>query len=264
MPGVGRTIVEPSIPVGDQRVETMSSEGRISRWTLVLLLLTAIQVFWLEQKISWVTPDDYTSRCHELYVTPLWRFGFWPGHHGASLVRTDVGATPGSARGEFGGDLEAEMRAELLAAPGRSALELAFYLAVVVVLYMCCQVRLIRRAGAARWMLLPAAAAFLLSLPLLVLGYGCTLYSNYVGPGALSSSGPYISMTFVAAETVSYRALVEAIGLVPLKAERGAHLWRLAPDLGFHWQWILGVVGFYALPGALAAIVFRARRPTSA
>jgi hypothetical protein len=70
-------------------------------------------------------------------------------------------------------------------------------------------------------------------------------------------------VTFIPAETVSYRSLVEALGLLPLKLARCVEFWGWMPQTSFNWQWILCVVGFYLFLGVVASLPFGLRRRTT-
>jgi len=223
----------------------MPGGRRVTRLGAFVALLVAGQALFLDWKVPWISPEDYARVGHDLEQTRVWRLGYTAGIHGARLVRTAPDARPAEegrhlAARDF--DLNSEMRRELVLLPARAALELLFYLLVAGVVISAGRLTQLRR----RWVLLPMIAASLLSIPLLAFGYGASIYSTYVGPGAFSSSGPYVGVSFIPAETVSYRSMAEALGLAPV------FLLRLIPfgvPLPFQLLWIVIVAGFYGVVG---------------
>jgi hypothetical protein len=218
--------------------------------TCFVALLVAAQTWFLANKVSWLSQEDYGKRAHDLKHTRIWRFGYVTGQHGARLVRTAPDARPLDEGDErVGVSVHDEMQRELAMAPARAALELLLYAVAAAGAWATGRLALLRRARRWRWLLLPLVAGWTLSLPLLFIGYGTSMYSNYVGPGAFSSSGPYIEVTFLPAETVSYRSAMEALGLSPLALLHLVQFGRWFPDVPFSLFWCVFVVGFYGLLG---------------
>jgi hypothetical protein len=240
----------------------MASVRRVLRLTGFVVLLVAAQAWFLHNKVSWLPPEDYATHGHDLKPTRTWRFGYVSGRHGARLVRTAPEARPAGEAGLFapGSDLDGPMLRELQMAPALAGLELVLYLLVTLAVARVGRFASVRRGARWRWLLLPLIAGWLLSLPLLAVGYGSSIYSNYVGPGAFSSSGPYLRVSFIPAETVSYRSLMEALGLAPLWLLRLVRFGQWFPDVPFELFWCVVVVGFYGVVGLASARAARTFR----
>jgi hypothetical protein len=118
------------------------------------------------------------------------------------------------------------MRSELRSIPRKTALEAVLYFLLGAYVLLVAP----RLAGAMRGrrmprsarivaMLLPGALFFVLAAaPLLIWSYGYGGFTNLVGPGAISYSGPYFRMQswfHNASNSVSYRAFVSPLILPP-------------------------------------------------
>lgn len=241
---------------------------RVVRLGGFVALLFAAQTWFLSRKVAWVTPEDYATYAYDLHQGRTWRFGYAPGHHGAHLVRSAPDARPAQREGlggsgEYALAVRSEMEHELFASPARASLEFAFYLLVSVLVVGVSTMASVRRVGRYRWSLILVTAALLLSLPLLSIGYGCSMYSNYVGPGAFSSSSGYLRVTLIPAETVSYRSVAEAVGLAPLLLLRPVLSGAWLDVVPFRLFWCVLVVAFYGVAGFAVGFVserYRRRR----
>jgi hypothetical protein len=113
-----------------------------------------------------------------------------------------------------------------------------------------------------------SVAYWILTAPL-TFDYGASLYSTYAGPGCLSYSGPYTHITWQTAETISYRTVVEAIGIAPFWIGMNSGLAQLLPSIWTKdFVWLTGTI-WYGMLGACVGLVryrraLRQRRtPTS-
>ncbi len=77
----------------------MTGARSFSRLVGFVALLVTAQAWFLSQKVSWLSPEDYRRYGHDLYQTRLWRFGYTEGHHGARLVRTVPDVRPAEKQG---------------------------------------------------------------------------------------------------------------------------------------------------------------------
>jgi len=192
---------------------------------LALLVLSCFLVFFqiwsVEEKVPFITEERYLEEATTLREANGVRYGFIVGHHGASLVRAQV-AVGASLRGEQATPVLTEVMKKIAdRVPRLAAAEGLFYLTVCVfVLFAVPRLyRLIshspskpaRRAASAG--ALAALTLLILLAPRSVLGYGNSAFSNWVGPCALSSSGPYLRVSGIPGETVSYRRVLEVLTL---------------------------------------------------
>ncbi len=186
----------------------------------VLGALALAQCIALLHAVRPVSPERFASAAH-LRVIGGWQIGFLRGQHGAWLVRTPATVSATSATGGPNASLIPEMLEALDSLPRKAALEgilfsLLFLMAFVgfpalvrrpLVANLSPFLQRVISAG------LGAVVGMALFSPYLLLGYGASAFSNWVGPGAYSSSGPYLTVTGISGETVSYRTVVEAAAL---------------------------------------------------
>lgn len=162
----------------------------------------------------------------ELDRSHAWRYGHILQHHGAVLVKTRLTPEAPPLRLPSPDDrLSAAMALELRGASLRTVLELLFYAA----LWGLARFVLPRmpwphvRSVTSRWPALARAAlttsAFVTAAmtPYLLTGYGEPLFSNQMGPGALSSTG-MVPTTGAVLSAVSYGMLLEALLMWPMIA----------------------------------------------
>lgn len=186
-----------------------------------------VEAFFAARKVRPIDLEAYASQCVDIEARDGWRFGFWPGMHGALLVKTpDRGQSPRPPHDEHGRKLHALMSRELRQIPLKVALETGFYLGVLgFVFFVAAPLRDLARGstpGRPRRLaasLLPGALLFCVAAaPLLLLGYGYGGFTNLVGPGAMSYSGPYFhwrSWIQDSSNSISYRAFVSPLLLPP-------------------------------------------------
>jgi hypothetical protein len=159
--------------------------------------------------------------------------------------------------------MSVELKRVLLKAAAETALYLSlvlygFFLAPWIVARI--RARTPRRfLRAVTMALLWALGWTILAAPFLLRGYGYPLYSTWVGPGALSWSGPYLcSPSFSSGLTVSYRGLFEAAAPCFTADMIGAtslpqHLPK--KSVGFY-LWLLGVI-VYGIMGPVCCFTIR-------
>lgn len=187
-------------------------------------LLAAFEVACLRSSVATLSPHEFAERATDLSLSGPWRYGYVSGIHGARLVRT--ANLPDLVPSPHPTDLALtqRMRADLASLPRRAALEFAFY--CVLLLYVVSAAPWLYGVLARRWPrrwqlrcargLLAVSVAAIALLPQRLLGYGASAFSTYVGPGALSWSGGYPQITWLTADTISYRTFVEFLLIGPL------------------------------------------------
>lgn len=184
--------------------------------------IVALQWLAFSFQILEIHPETYATYAVELEAGANWRYGYVTSWHGAILVKT-----PNLGRGgpespvdpEYEPDREIEqiMRRELEALPRKALLELLLYLACLA--YACFGMGPMRRTlqganpgrlrGAAAEALVWVSLWYILAMPLILWGYGTPLFTNCLGPGALSWSGPWYGPTPAPYTfTVTYRYLM--------------------------------------------------------
>ena len=242
------------------------------RWTLfatALVLMLLMQGICLRDKVLRVDAGEYASEATELRVSLHWRYGYIKTLHGARLVRTP-NVSPPVSPSHPASHLWVAMNNELRLVPLKAAGETALYLLLLIYGFF-----------AAPWMatgapaqtggrisnavyvgLLWSAGWTILAVPVLIWGYGEPIYSTWSGPGALSSSGPYMcSLSSGPGLTVSYRIvfevgapcivarMVESSGLAEHLPEMrvAVYLWLL----GYLSYWTMGSLWQLAIRGAL-------------
>ena len=99
----------------------------------------------------------------------------------------------------------------------------------------------------ARW--LEPASATVAALPLLLWGYGTPLFSNCLGPGALSSSGIFLGAGPAFSSTVSYRGLLMVVApFLLLGAELACRVASFFPQITEGVVlWLSGLIAFATL-----------------
>ncbi|MCP4541890.1 MAG: hypothetical protein GY832_32575 [Chloroflexi bacterium] len=236
---------------------------RLIAFLCLALCFALIQLEFLSHKVWEIEPTSY-SNAVELKVTRTWRYGFYPGHHGATLVKTrnvSEAAPENSCSDES--ELCAILKRELGLVPIKTILELALYLGILgYTLFASRWVsnRFIPEQGP-RYLKISAEAFLwiigwtLTLLPLIVFGYGRSLYTNWEGPGALSSSGMYLEVTLTPGMTVSYRSWLELIALLPITTFEAVGVVQLLYGMPLKlFLWIVGAL-FFSLIGLIVGII---------
>jgi hypothetical protein len=218
---------------------------RLKHFLLAAGAVLALQVLCLELRIPAVKPESFAERAVELKVTRKWHYGYMQLWHGAVLVKapnTDILANPvGEMQPvEWEGEVYGVMQRQLEALPRKAALEAALYLGILAYVFFgwgrlkgAFLARRRRRerlllATVLNWTLLWVIAG----LPLLVWGYGTPLFTNCVGPGALSSSGIFLGWAPAYSSTISYHYLLAALAPFCLV---------LLTPISFAWVWLPGI-----------------------
>jgi hypothetical protein len=186
----------------------------------VVACVVVVQVIGLRLRVKLVDSADYRESGTELRVSRKWRYGFLRGQHGAFLVRVPLASEPPRAGQLPDSEVYDYMKSDLANLPRTTFLESGFYLALGSYLVALAPwvLRRLAPGGTRKWVFgggLGVGFGALFLAPQFFLGYGASAFSTYVGPGALSSSGPYARLTFICAETVSYRPLLELVLLGP-------------------------------------------------
>lgn len=190
---------------------------------LSVIVMLAVQVFFLARKIEPVDGAVYARYGIELASTAKWRYGYVAGMHGAVLVKVPI-TEPGARRTAEPTELKRLMAAELAGIPLRFTLETTFYAFLLVYVFFLAPrlAAALRNRGGRRFRgflarLLPGALFFVFAAaPLLIWGYGYGGFTNLVGPDAMSYSGPYFhwrSWLGNSSNSISYRAFVSPLVL---------------------------------------------------
>lgn len=230
----------------------------------LIFYVVLFYVIGVATEVQTVPAKDYGNMAAEIRVTARWRYGYVCGHHGAFLVKTrnapDFKPLVQDGRDS---ELDQAMLDALWAFPKKSVLE-ALFLGIVLA-YVFVLVPRLRRNMNTRYPSWHSAAlreeAFwiigwaLFLGPLLLFGYGASLYSTWAGPGALSYSGPYLGMlTGQGGGTIAYRALLELAGVLPCLAVRpfwfGSQLDNMSVA---QYLWVAGIV-FWGEVGAVVGL----------
>lgn len=215
-------------------------------------------------EVQTVPAEDYRRMANEIRVTESWRFGYALAHHGAFLVKTRNSPDfKPVERDGLDSELDQAMAASLRAFPKKSVLEALFY--GIVLAYVIGLVPWLRRSFNRRYPSWISAAlreevywigGWTLFLgPLLLLGYGESLYTTWAGPGALSYSGPYLGLpTGQGGETLAYRTLLELACLFPCLAVRPFWFGDLLESMRVaQYLWVAGIV-FWGEVGAVVGV----------
>jgi hypothetical protein len=187
--------------------------------------IVAFQWLAFSFAITEIEPEIYFRRAVELEVSGEWRYGYVYLWHGAVLVKTPnlaqkVPEPPVDPEDEPDLELDRIMREDLEALPRRGLLELLLYLTCLG--YACFAMGPVRRAlqgtnpGRLRVVssevLVWTGLWYIIAMPLPTWGYGTPVFTNCMGPGALSWSG--ISLGTSPAPysfTVTYTYLMAAV-----------------------------------------------------
>jgi hypothetical protein len=226
---------------------------RRTLFVAALVLMLLLLGMCLRDKVLNVEASVYSSEATELQVSSHWRYGYIATYHGARLVRTPNVPLRVSQRDPESDDVWVVMNNELRLVPLKAVLETALYLLLLIYGFFLApwiaasiraQIqRRILRAGSVA--VLWAVGWTIVATPNLMWGYGEPIYSTWSGPGALSSSGPYLcSMSYGPGLTVSYRGVFEATAPCLAAMLFGSTgLPRNLPELSdAGYLWLLGVM----------------------
>jgi hypothetical protein len=197
---------------------------RLIIFIVLSLLNIAVQTFFLFLKVFEIRPLVYSEMAWDLKETPDWRYGYVKGWHGAVLVKTPNEAKSIPVNKRIGTDeITQAMARELEMVPWKFAGELILYLSLLGFMLFIPRWLAHRLSESGRQLrIMPmyaalwAAAWCAFILPLLTIGYGASIFTNWQGPGALSYSGPHPMAQAIPADTISYRPLVETAAIWPL------------------------------------------------
>jgi hypothetical protein len=230
---------------GSGSAESYRRHHRLKYFLLAAGVVLGLQMLCLEFRVPSIRPELYAENAVDLKVTRTWRYGYVQLWHGAVIVKTrntdhtakDIWE-PQSFKSE--GAVYSVMQREFQDLPWKAACEAALYLVILAYIFFgwdrLKRTPLARRRSRGRLLLTTVFAWTLLwmiaGLPLLIWGYGTPLFTNCVGPGALSSSGVFLGAAPPYSSTVSYHFLLAA--LAPL------FLMLLAP-IFFVLNWLPGI-----------------------
>lgn len=226
-----------------------------------MVLLTVVVITWLQVHflgIRVVETEVWPERATFLKSDAGWNYGYVHGIHGAILIRASASPAVGEARtaeedgysSEYRKERDDYMLAELAALRSLAIYEGLFYLSWVLLLRFALPPTFRKLAGAApsprrkarAMAVMTGLAMGYLLLPRIAAGYGCSAYSTWAGPYAMSSSGPYLPPTLWPGETISYRPVLE-IALLPMVAVVRSGGWLPPLLLSAFYGWLVVRVG---------------------
>ena len=192
--------------------------------------VVALQWLAFSFRIAEIEPEIYFRRAIELEVSADWRYGYVTSWHGAVLVKTpnraqEVPEPPVDPEDEPDPEIEQIMYQELKALNRKAVLELGLYLgSLLYAFFGMARLRYILLGqDPGRWRVLISEILFwlglwyILAMPLALWGYGTPLFTNCVGPGALScTSLDYGTTPALYSITVTYGPAICAAALPPL------------------------------------------------
>ncbi len=228
------------------------------------LLLAGLQWYALRQKIVTVSVGTYQERAVELAAASQWRYGTICPMHGCVLVRTPNTGQSAPANPYPPAEIATMMLVELQSVPRKLALEWLLYAMAAASLLF--GPGLMRRFDQHKDSIIadvaPAFAACWLALiilvsPLLMQGYGGSLYSTYDGPGAIVYSTGHHRVTGKTAETVSYRSVIEAVGLGPVLIGLKTGLAVRVPGMTYALLIAVGGAVVYGVPAIFISLLAR-------
>ena len=235
---------------------------RFKYFVLAVVVVVGLQALIFHLWIPEVKSAYFAHNAVELKITPRWRYGYVRSWHGAVLVKARNGpGLKGLSRKSqpYVPDAEtfAIMQRQLKRLPTKAGLEAALYLVIIAyVFYVWGWLKLgllterptrIRVLGAEilGWTVL----WLIIALPLLLWGYGTPLFSNCLGPGALSSSGIFLGAGPAFSSTVSYRGLLMVVApFLLLGAELACRVASFFPQITEGVVlWLSGLIAFATL-----------------
>ena len=221
-------------------------------------LLVLLQ--WSLVSIPSVDILHFNRRATELQRTARWRVGYILEYHGATFVKTRMQADAPGLRPRPAGDAVAAIMArELRQRVRKGWLELAFYAGLFVVYQLGRETlrRVRTRADVTRLQFCAAVAlagvVFVTAAmtPYLLFGYGEPLFSNRLGPGAISSSG-LIPSTAPMTSAISYGLMLQQLIVWPLMSAQWAAD-PLSAFLGIRGSlWFVAVMFWGSIGGSIA------------
>jgi hypothetical protein len=203
----------------------LTRQKALVRFGIVAGITLAAHATFLPRKVLPVDSQHYAQYGIDLKVDPVWRIGFIAGVHGATLVKARNTGTPPKERADsWHQELKSVMARELKLIPAKFIAEAFFYLFLLTYLVLASPHlrRALQRRSRDRPIRIVAALTpgaiffFLAASPLLIWGYGYGGFTNLVGPGCMSFSGPYFHLRawlYNSSNSISYRAFVSPITL---------------------------------------------------
>jgi hypothetical protein len=206
---------------------------RLMLWLAVVAGVVVVQsIYCLRVKIPEVSPEAFSEVFVGVGSFLNWNVGYVAGTHGAALARSTGAPRADGREPKACEGLTEAMRHELDTVPRKFVLEVAFYLALVAVAGVLAAKRPSPGRHRLAWsMYAPTILLLLAGAPCALWCYGASIYSNYVGPCWLSCSGGWLTVTFIPAETVSYRSFLEAVAWLPMVLGTVTRVTRLVPEM---------------------------------
>jgi hypothetical protein len=206
-----------------ERVRGGLTRRRLFQYAAIALVLCAE---WLVASVPTVDESTFDKRVTELERTQAWRYGYLLQRHGAVLVKTRlVAGAPLLAPIDADDEIAPIMARELRMKPWKATFEIGFY-ASLWAFWSGALPRLRQRFSgedSTRWRRSAALgmswAAMITAVlaPFLIAGYGEPLFSNWQGPGALSTTTWGFGSTGTAwGPSLTYRVVLQAVIMFPL------------------------------------------------
>jgi hypothetical protein len=242
----------------------LKRNAQVVRLGIRVMAILLLQWMMLRAKVPTIPEAIYKEDAVDLRVTPKWRYGYAMLHHGAILVRTrNTSNQPTDIPSGPHDEIWSAMDNEFRLIPTKTILESLLYLSLLVyALYgsswLTDKIVAEKKGPLAAFVtktILWMVAWTIASSPLLVGGYGEPLYSTWIGPGALSYSGPYWRISSGCGLTVSYRPFIEIIATGPrlcavLIGDSIKHLPKISDRA---YLWIAGLI-FYGTSGFVLGV----------
>jgi hypothetical protein len=229
-----------------------------NRWWILLggVAITWLQIHFLSVRV--IETDGWPEEATFLKADDGRNYGFVHGIHGAILIESTSGPPEAAAPSredsmyspEFRKELSDHMVEELAGVRRLAVYEGLFYFSWILLLKFGLPPTFRKLAGAVAAPKRKARAAAVVTclavgyllLPRMTFCYGSSAYSTWVGPYAMSWSGPYLPPTLWPGETISYRPVLE-IALLPMVALVRSTGWLPVLLLSALYGWLLARVG---------------------
>ena len=234
----------------------------------IAITLAAFQLFFLAAKFPLYRQNGRYPYATWLRDVGNFRIGAIRGQHGAIFVRIPPGEPFTTVLpDDDDGKVRQAMLRDLPRTPAKAVGEYAMYL---VLFFGCLWLLPSLLARRMRWSFAVAvscfAAVLLAQIPLFF-RYDSSIFSTWSGPGAYSSSGGYLRLTYTAGYSVSYRPFLESLLLPALRSLAAVHLLPYMEGPAGWFIYAAEVCCFYgvlgALLGGIADVVRQFIRPSN-
>ncbi|HRW09698.1 MAG TPA: hypothetical protein P5121_31570 [Caldilineaceae bacterium] len=181
-----------------------------------ILMFTAVLQREVEQ-FTEITPAQYLEeKAIDGEITQEWRYGYIQTIHFAEMVKAPndplLFERIVSEMDPRAAELVKLTKKHQDNVPRLASAEAVLYFLLLII--TCGFVRFIYRYPSFRLLTFVLGSGMVITtalVPLLFFHYGGSLYSTYAGPGALAASSYHYHLTWVSAETVSYRIFIERL-----------------------------------------------------